>query len=117
MRRVYALLKARAAGVADVGYQMRRPDGTAISPEQARAVIAEHFPTKAAKDARKRAPQTARQMGTLSQDTGSSEDAAKAVVAVVPTPSLPDLDHPRKILAIPQPINPSQQVKNLLDRT
>jgi hypothetical protein len=34
----------------------------------------------------------------------------------VPTPSLPDLEHARKILAIPQPANPSQQAKNLLDR-
>jgi transposase len=117
VRRVYALLKARTAGVADVRYQMRRPDGAAISPEQARALIAELFPSKAAKDAHKRAPQTARQMGTLSQDTGSSEDAAKAVVAVVPTPSVPDLDHARKILAISPPANPSQQAKNLLDRT
>lgn len=117
VRRVYALLKARTAGVADVRYQMRSPDGTAISPEQARALIAELFPSKAAKDAHKRAPQTARQMGTLSQDTGSSEDAAKAVVAVVPTPSLPDLDHARKTLAISPPANPSQQSKNLLDRT
>ncbi|HEY0988589.1 MAG TPA: IS110 family transposase [Kofleriaceae bacterium] len=117
VRRVYALLKARAARVADVRYQMRRPDGTAISSDQARALIAELFPTKAAKEAHKRAPQTARQMGTLSQDTGSSEDAAKAVVAVVPTPSLPDLEHARKIVAIPQPANPSQQAKNLLDRS
>lgn len=117
VRRVYAVLKARAAGAADVRYEMRRPDGTAISPEQARVLIAETFPSKAAKDAHKRAPQTARQMGTLSQDTGSSEDAAKAVVAVVPTPSLPDLDHARKILAISPPANPSPQAKNLLDRT
>lgn len=117
VRRVYALLKARTAGVADVRYQMHRPDGTAINPEQARALIAELFPSKTAKDAHKRAPQTARQMGTLSQDTGSSEDAAKAVVAVVPTPSLPDLDHARKTLAISPPANPSQQSKNLLDRT
>lgn len=117
VRRVYALLKARAVGAADVRYQMRRPDGTAISPEQARLFVAELFPTKAAKEAHKRAPQTARQMGTLSQDTGSSEDAAKAVVAVVPTPSLPDLDHARNILAIPEPTNPSQQAKNLLDRS
>jgi len=117
VRRVYALLRARAAGVADVSYQMRRPDGTALPQEQARAVVAELFPAKAAKDARKRAPQTARQMGTLSQNTGSSEDAAKAVAAVVPTPSLPDLDHERKLLAISQPATPSQQVKNLLDRS
>lgn len=117
VRRVYALLKARTAGVADVRYQMRRPDGTAISSEQARSLIAELFPSKAAKDAHKRAPQTARQMGTLSQDTGSSEDAAKAVVAVVPTPCLPDLDHARKTLAISPPANPSPQAKNLLDRT
>jgi transposase len=117
VRRVYALLRARAAGVADVRYQMRRPDGTAVSPDQARAVITELFPTKAVKDARKRAPQTTRQTGTLSQDTGSSEDATKAVVAAVPTPSVPDLDHARKVLAIPPPNHPSLQVKNLLDRS
>ena len=114
VRRVYALLKARAAGVADVRYQMRRPDGTAVSAGEARAVIAEQFPTKAVKDARKRAPQTARQTGTLSQDTGSSEDATKAVVAAVLTDLVPDLDRARKILAID---NPSPQVKNLLDRS
>ena len=114
MRRVYALLKARAAGVADVRYEMRRPDGSAVTADEARAVIAEQFPTKAAKEARKRAPQTARQMGTLSQGTGSSEDATKAVVAAMPTDLVPDLDRAGKILAID---NPSPQVKNLLDRS
>lgn len=114
VRRVYALLKQRAAGVADVRYQTRRPDGKAVTAEEARAIIADQFPTKAAKEARKRAPQTARQTGTLSQDTGSSEDATKAVVAAVPTDLVPDLDRARKILAID---NPSPQVKNLLDRS
>ena len=114
VRRVYALLKLRAAGVTDVRYQMRRSDGTAVTADEARAVIAGQFPTKAAKEARKRALQTARQTGTLSQDTGSSEDATKAVVAAVPNTLLPDLDRARKILAID---NPSPQVKNLLDRS
>jgi transposase len=117
VRRVYALLRARAAGAADVLYQMRRPDGTTISAEQARAVIVELFPTKTAKDARKRAPHTARQMGTLSQDTGSSEDATKAVVATMLIPCVPDADHAGKPLEITSFTNPSQQVKNLLDRT
>jgi transposase len=114
VRRVYALLKARAAGVADVHYQMRRPDGTAVTANEARTVIAEQFPTKAAKDARKRAPQTARQTGTVSQGTGSSEDATKAVVAAVLTNLVPDLDRARKILAID---HSSPQAKNLLDRS
>lgn len=113
VRRVYALLKLRAAGGADVHYQLRRPDGTAITAAEARVVIAEQFPTKAIKEARKRAPQTARQPGTVSQDTGSSEDATKAVVAAVPMALVPDLDRARKILAID---NPSPQVENLLDR-
>lgn len=114
VRRVYALLKARAAGVKDVSYQLRRPDGAAIASEEARAYIAEHFPSKSAKAAGKRAPQAARQTGTMSQETGSSEDATKAVVAAVPTDLVPDLDHARKILELD---NPSPQVKNLLDRS
>jgi transposase len=114
VRRVYALLKARAAGVAAVTYQRRSPDGTAISAEQARVIIADQFPTKTVKDARKRAPQTARQTGTLSQETGSSEDATKAVVAAVPTDLVPNLDRARNILAID---HPSSQVENLLDRS
>jgi transposase len=103
VRRVYAVLKARAAGAADVRYQMRRPDGTAVTADEARRYIAEHFPSKAVKDARKRAPQTARQTGTVSQETGSSEDATKAVVDAVPTNLVPDLDRARKILAIDNP--------------
>jgi transposase len=114
VRRVYALLKLRATGATDVHYQMHRPDGTNISTEEARAVIVEQFPSKAAKEARKRAPQTTRQKGTLSQDTGSSEDATKAVVAAVPTNLVPDVDPARKILAID---TPTPQVKNLLDRS
>lgn len=115
VRRVYALLRARAAG-AEVHYQMRRPDGSAIAADEARAVIVEQFPPKATKDARKRAPQTARQTGTMSQDTGSSEDATKAVVAAVPTELVPDLDHAREILRIPSLDNPSPQANSLLDR-
>lgn len=114
VRRVYALLKLRATSVADVHYRMRRPDGAAITRDEARMVIAEQFPTKAAKEARKRTPQTARQMGTLSQGTGSSEDATKAVVAAVPNDFVPDLDRTEKILALD---NPSPQVQNLLDRS
>lgn len=114
VRRVYALLKLRAADGADVHYQLRRPDGTAITAAEARVVIAEQFPTKAIKEARKRAPQTARQTGTVSQDPGSSEDATKAVVAAVPMSLVPDLDRARKNLAID---NPSPQVENLLDRS
>ena len=117
VRHVYALLKARAAGVADVRYQRRAPDGTAVSANQARTIIAAQFPSKAAKDARKRAPQTARQKGTMSQGTGSSEDATKAVVAAVPTTLVPDLDRAREILEITPIDNPSPQIKNLLDRS
>jgi transposase len=114
VRRVYALLKLRAAGIADVRYQMRQPDGTAITADEARSVIAVQFPAKAVKNARERAPQAARQMGTLSQNTGSSEDATKAVVAAVPMDLVPELDQTRKILSLD---NPSLQVENLLDRT
>jgi transposase len=114
VRRVYALLKLRAAGIADVRYQMRQPDGTAITADEARTVIAERFPAKAVKNARKRAPQAVRPTGTLSQDTGSSEDATKAVVAAVPMDLVPELDQTRKILSLD---NPSLQVENLLDRT
>ena len=114
VRRVYALLKARAAGTADVRYQMRRPDGAAIHADEARAMIAEQFPTKAAKEARKRAPQTARQMGTVSQGTGSSEDATKAVVAAVLTNLVPDRADGGNIVRID---HPSPQVENLLDRS
>lgn len=117
VRRVYAVLKARAAGLGDVRYQRRLPDGTAVTADEARAFIAEHFPTKTAKDARKRAPQTARQMGTLSQDTGSSEDATKAVEAAMPTSLLPDLDHTRKIVTIPLDQPPLQAAQKLLDRS
>lgn len=114
VRRVYALLKLRAAGAAEIRYEMRLPDGRIVNAEEARAHIAEYFPSKAVKDARKRAPQTARQTGTMSQGTGSSEDATKAVVAAVPTDLLPDLDRTRKIFASD---NPSPQVENLLDRS
>lgn len=114
VRRVYALLRARAAGATDVQYQMRRPDGSAISADEARAVIAEQFPTKAAKQARKRTPQTARQTGPESQGTGSSEDATKAVVAAVLTDLVPDLADGGQILGL---ANPSPQVENLLDRS
>ena len=117
VRRVYALLKARAAGVSDVHYQLRGPDGAAITVDEARAVIAERFPTKAVKEARKRAPQTARQTGTMSQETGSSEDATKAVVAAVPTAFVPNLDPEREISLIASLDPPSPQVENLLDRS
>jgi transposase len=117
VRRVYALLKARAAGTADVRYQMRRPDGTVIDADQARAFIAEHFPTKAAKEARKRAPQPTQHTGTVSREAGSSEDATKAVVSAVPTSLLPDLDHARKILGITPLDAPLTAGENLLDRS
>lgn len=117
VRHVYAMLSARAKGTADVRYQRRAPDGKALTRDEARALIAERFPSKAAKDARKRAPQTARQTGTMSQGTGSSEDATKAVVAAMPSPSLPDLDLERKIVTIPLDQPSRQADKKLLDRS
>ena len=117
VRRIYALLKLRASGVVDVRYQRRAPDGAAVTALEARKIIAEQFPSRAAKDARKRALQTARQTGTLSQGTGSSEDATKAVVAAVPNQLVPDPDRPREILQISSSNTSSPQVKNLLDRT
>lgn len=117
VRHVYALLKARAAGVAEVRYQRRGPDGSAVTAEQARAIVAEQFPSKAAKNARKRAAQTSRPTGTLFQNTGSSEDATKAVEAAMPSSLVPDLDRAREILEGTTINNPSPQVENLLDRT
>jgi hypothetical protein len=114
VRRVYALLKLRAAGAPEIRYEMRGPNGRVLNADEARACIAEHFPSKAVKHARKRALQTERQTGTVSQGSGSSEDATKAVVAAVPKNLVPDLDHPRNILQLD---NPSPQVKNLLDRS
>lgn len=117
VRRVYALLKLRAAGATEIRYEMRTPDGRTIDVDEARRYIADHFPSKATKEARKRAPQTARQAGTVSQGTGSSEDATKAVVAAMPTPSLPVLDLERKIVTIPLDQPSPQAGKNLLDRS
>ena len=117
VRRVYAILKARAKGAADVRYQRRGPDGNPVTAKQARAIIAEQFPSKAVKEARKRAPQATRQKGTSSQGTGSSEDATKAVVAEVPSTLLPDLDRAREFTMLTPISTPSQQIENLLDRT
>ncbi len=107
VRRVYAILKARAAGK-PACYQVRRPDGVVVDAAEARAYIAEHFPSKAVKETRKRAPQTVGPTGTVSQ-TGSSEDATKAVEAAMPTSLLPNIDPTRKIFD-------SAADQNLLDR-
>jgi transposase len=86
VRRIYGLLKAlaaaRAAGVALPTYRLQRPDGgEALTKAEARAYVAKHFPSKAAKEAAKRAAQAAPQTRTLPHGTGSSEDATKAVAA------------------------------------
>ena len=117
VRRVYAVLKARAAGVADVRYQRRSPDGHPVDAQQARAIIAAQFPSKTVKDARERAPQTTRQTGTSSRGTGSSGDATKAVVAEVPTDLVSDLDRAREFSSSAPISTPSPQVKNLFDRS
>ena len=117
VRRVYALLKQRASGATQIRYEMRSPDGRVLDTDEARAYIAEHFPSKASKQARERAPQATRQMGTMSQGTGSSEDATKAVVTAVPDPSVSPTDRERKIVTISLDQPSPQADKTLLDRS
>jgi len=89
VRRVYGLLKARAearaAGAPAPTYRLQRPDGQPLSKADARSFVAKHYPSKAAKEAARRAAQAAPRSRTLPRDTGSSEDAAKAVAAALPT--------------------------------
>lgn len=88
VRRVYGLLMARAAartaGTTPPSYRLQAADGQPLSKADARCFVAKHYPTKAAKEAAKRAAQTAPRSRTLPQDTGSSEDATKAVAAALP---------------------------------
>jgi transposase len=94
VRRVYGLLKARAAaraaGVEAPSYRLQSPDGQALAKAEARKYVAKHYPSKAAKEAAKRAAQAAPRTRTLPQDTGSSEDATKAVTAALPDAVLPE---------------------------
>jgi len=88
VRRVYGLLKARAAaraaGTVEPSYRLRAPDGRPLSKADARSFVAKHYPSKAAKEAAKRAAQAAPRSRSLPQGTGSSEDATKAVAAALP---------------------------------
>lgn len=90
VRRVYGLLKARAAaraaGTMEPSYRLRAPDGRPLSKADARSFVAKHYPSKAAKEAAKRAAQAVPRSRSLPHDTGSSEDATKAVTAALPSP-------------------------------
>jgi transposase len=89
VRRVYGLLKARAAahaaGAPAPSYCLQAPDGESLSRTAARSYVAKHFPSKATKEAAKRAAQTAPRSRSLPHITGSSEDATKAVAAALPS--------------------------------
>jgi transposase len=95
VRRVYGLLKARAearaAGASAPTYRLQTPDGQPLSKTEARSFVAKRFPSKAAKEAAKRAAQTAPRSRSLPRDTGSSEDATKAVAVALPDPLVAEL--------------------------
>jgi transposase len=88
VRRVYALLRDRAAaraGGADAPhYRLQRPDGTALDRAGARAWVAEQYPSKRTNAAGKRTPGDVRQTRSKPQE-GSSEDATRAVTLPTPT--------------------------------
>jgi transposase len=97
VRRIYAILKQRAAGRAvaaasaagaaarpTVRYRLRRPDGVQVTKDEARAYVATHHPSKAAVARRQRAAEAG------PQDTGSSEDATKEVASMPPDSSISD---------------------------
>jgi transposase len=102
IRRVYAVLKMRAAARAGAAveprYRLEGPDGAAMTRATARTYVEEHFPSKAVRARRaandaasqpkgtKRASRRAPQTGTVSRTTGSSEDATSVVTAARPNP-------------------------------
>jgi hypothetical protein len=57
-----------------------------MSRAEARSYVAKRYPSKAAREAARRAAQTAPRSRSLPLDTGSSEDATKAVAAALPAP-------------------------------
>lgn len=136
VRRIYALLVARAARrqaqlaaptapAPVVSYRLRRlDDGTPLSPEQATAYVSQRFPSKAAKEAaKKRAAEAGPQMtgpkaqtGTVSQ-TGSSEDATNEVTGAPPTPSIAEPVACEKSADNPVCKSPNGQENNSLDGT
>jgi transposase len=89
VRRVYGLLKARAearaAGTSAPSYRLQAPDGRTLSKADARSFVTKRYPSKAAKEAAKRAAQTVPRSRSVPRDTGSSEDATKAVAAAQPS--------------------------------
>jgi transposase len=81
VRRIYAVLRqrteARAGAAVEPRYRLQQPDGTALTTQQARAWVAEQFPSKRAKQARnKRTAGDARQTRSVPQE-GSSEDVTR----------------------------------------
>lgn len=107
IRRVYAVLKTRAAARAgapvEPRYRLERPDGAALTRDEARDYVDEHFPSKAVRARRaagesgptsparaKRAARRAPQTGAESRKTGSSEDATNVVTAARPEAFVPD---------------------------
>jgi hypothetical protein len=79
-------------------YRLEKPDGTAVTRAEGRAYVDEHFPSKAVRARRaasdapsqpkgtKRASRRAPQTGSVSRETGSSEDATNVVTAARPDP-------------------------------
>jgi len=101
VRRIYALLKRRAAlreaaaeadaQPAAVIYRLRRPDGQEVTRAEASAYIAEHHPPKSAKAKRSRAAEGGPPC------TGSSvTDATKGVSTMPPDVEVPELTRHRK---------------------
>lgn len=92
VRRIYALLRqrsdARRGSAHAPTYRLQRPDGTALAPAEARAWVADQYPSKGAKARRdKRAAEDARPTRSVPQE-GSSEDAARAVAPPPPAVSV-----------------------------
>jgi len=94
VRRIYAVLRQRAearAGAAETPrYRLQRPDGTELTPPEARAWVAEQFPSKRIKTERaKRTAGGVRQTRSVPQE-GSSEDATRAVTLPPPSNLIPE---------------------------
>jgi transposase len=134
LRKIYALLKLRAAArraraegrpAPAVTYRYMSPtDGTVLTADEARAYVLKHHPSRTKNSTGKRraveaVPQTSSmaQTGSVAQGTGSSEDATNGVISAPPVHLVADMPNGEKAVDNPVANSLKPQAKNPLDVT